>query len=100
MTAVTFLDDKPVYLFLLPRPDGDAWNLLVLTLEGSVDLQQPMKTILKDARYAAWFKGTRMMQEIAAVEQIYSPIIKARSGTMCSSWAMPGHARSLSASAP
>ena len=76
VTAVAFLDGKPVYLFLLPRPEGDAWNLLVLTLEGSVDLQAAYETLVKDSRYAAWFKDSRVVQETAAVERIYSPIIK------------------------
>jgi flavin-dependent dehydrogenase len=76
LTAVAFLDGKPVYLFLLPRPEGDAWNLLVLTLEGSVDLQTSYEALVKDARYAAWFKAARVVHETAAVEYIYSPVIK------------------------
>jgi flavin-dependent dehydrogenase len=76
VTAVAFLEGKPVYLFLLPRPAGDAWNLLVLTLEGSVDVQAAYETLVKDSRYAAWFKDSRVVQETAAVEGIYSPIIK------------------------
>ncbi len=76
VTACAFLDAGPVYLFLLPRPEGDAWNLLVLSLEGAVDLQQAFETLRKDGRYAAWFKNVKVLQETAAVEQIYSPIIK------------------------
>lgn len=76
VTACAFLDAGPVYLFLLPRPEGDSWNLLVLSLEEAVDLQQAFETLRKDGRYAAWFKNVKVLQETAAVEQIYSPIIK------------------------
>ena len=76
VTAVTYINDKPVYLFLLPRAEGDEWNLIVLTLEGSVDLTLATEAILKDARYAAWFKGVTMQRDFAAVEYIYSPVIK------------------------
>jgi flavin-dependent dehydrogenase len=76
VTAVSFIEGKPVYLFLLPRPAGDAWNLLVLTLEGSVDVQAAYETLVKDSRYAPWFKNSRVVHETAAVERIYSPIIK------------------------
>ena len=76
VTAVAFLGGKPVYIFLLPRPEGGAWNLLVLTLEGSVDLQAAYEILVKDARYAPWFKSVRVVHETAAVEYIYSPIVK------------------------
>ncbi|MCX5901468.1 MAG: FAD-dependent monooxygenase [Proteobacteria bacterium] len=65
VTAVTYINDKPVYLFLLPRAEGDEWNLIVLTLEGSVDLTLATEAILKDARYAAWFKGVTMQRDFA-----------------------------------
>jgi flavin-dependent dehydrogenase len=74
ITAVTFIDDKPVYLFLLPRPDGDEWNFIILTLEGTVDLTAAYDRITKDSHYAAWFKGTKKTKEFAAIEAIYSPI--------------------------
>ncbi len=77
ITAVTFIDDKPVYLFLLPRPDGDEWNFIVLTLEGSVDLTAAYDRITKDSHYAAWFKGAKKTKEFAAIEYIYSPITEA-----------------------
>jgi flavin-dependent dehydrogenase len=74
ITAVTFIDDKPVYLFLLPRPEGDEWNFIILTLEGSVDLNAAYATITRDQRYASWFKGAQQTREFAAIEHIYSPI--------------------------
>lgn len=76
VTATAFLDRKPVYIFLLPRPAGSAWNLLVLTLEGSVDLQEAREQLVQDARYAPWFQNMRVVQETAAVESMYSPIVK------------------------
>jgi len=76
VTAVTYVNDKPVYVFLLPRPEGDAWNLLVLTLEGAVDLNSAAAAILKDKKYAAWFKDATPQRDFAAVEHIYSPVIK------------------------
>ncbi|MCP4713812.1 MAG: hypothetical protein GY868_01740, partial [Deltaproteobacteria bacterium] len=37
ITGIVFIDAKPVYVFLLPRPDEEAWNFLVLTFEATVD---------------------------------------------------------------
>ncbi|MEI6125280.1 MAG: FAD-dependent monooxygenase [Pseudomonadota bacterium] len=76
ITAVTFIDEKPVYLFLLPRPEGGEWNFIILTLEGKVDLPAAYDRITKDTKYAAWFKGATKTQEFAAIEYIYSPIQK------------------------
>jgi len=74
ITAVTFIDDKPVYMFLLPRPDGPEWNFIILTLERSVDLSKAYEIITADKRYAPWFAGAKKTREFAAVECIYSPI--------------------------
>jgi flavin-dependent dehydrogenase len=76
ITAVTFIDDKPVYLFLLPRPEGDEWNFILLTLEGSVDLNAAYDRILKEQKYSSWFKGATTQREFAAIEYIYSPVVK------------------------
>jgi flavin-dependent dehydrogenase len=76
ITAVTFFNGKPVYMFLLPRPDGDAWNALILSLEGGVDLNAAYDQITLDSRYAPWFGNTVMLCQSAAVEFIYSPVIK------------------------
>jgi 2-polyprenyl-6-methoxyphenol hydroxylase-like FAD-dependent oxidoreductase len=51
ITAVTFIDEKPVYLFLLPRPEGDEWNFIILTLESTVDLTAAYDRITKDKQY-------------------------------------------------
>jgi len=74
ITAVAFIEEKPVYLFLLPRPDGDEWNFILLTLEPSVDLGHAYQIITRDERYAAWFRGAEQTRQFAAVEYIYSPV--------------------------
>ncbi len=76
ITAVTFINDKPVYIFLLPRPGGEEWNFLLLTLERTIDLKQACEHITSDSRYAGWFAGVEMVREFAAVESILSPVIK------------------------
>ncbi len=76
ITAVTFLHDKPVYIFLLPRPEDDEWNFLILTLEGSVDLEEAYTHITTHPNYADWFKNAENVRDFAAIESILSPIIK------------------------
>lgn len=76
VTAVVFVQDKPVYLFLLPRPDGDLWNFLVLSLERSIDLEEAMAAVMRQGPCAPWFAGARVVREFAAVEAIRAPVIK------------------------
>lgn len=76
ITGIHFFEKKPVYVFLLPRPEGNDWNFLVLTFESSVDLDAAMDSIMTDSGFAPWFKGAEKGREFAAVEAIYSPVIK------------------------
>lgn len=76
ITAVTYVDGKPVYLFLLPRPSGSEWNFIILTLEPTIDLGKAYGDITGDSRYKAWFKGARPTRQFAATEYIYSPVYR------------------------
>ncbi|MCX8043392.1 MAG: FAD-dependent monooxygenase [Desulfobacterota bacterium] len=76
ITAITTVNDKPVYLFLLPRPTGEEWNFILLTLEPSVDLTKTYDAITRDKRYASWFANARRVRDFAATEYIYSPILR------------------------
>ncbi len=76
VTAVMFIDSKPVYMFLLPRPDGDQWNFLILTLEQSIDLEKAYQSIISHPNYAGWFGGVEKHRDFCAVEDIYSPVVK------------------------
>jgi hypothetical protein len=76
ITGIHFLEQGPVYVFLLPRPEGDDWNFLVLTFEPSVDLDAAMDSVMTSSGFAPWFKGSEKGREFAAVEAIYSPVIK------------------------
>ncbi len=76
ITGIHFIEDKPVYVFLLPRPDGDDWNFLVLTFEPGVDLDAAYEKIVKESNFSEWFKEPEKQREFAAIESIYSPVIK------------------------
>ena len=76
ITAIVFVDEKPVYVFLLPRPDSDEWNFLILTFEPSFDLDAAYETIINDSGFADWFSGAESHHELAAIEAIYSPVVK------------------------
>jgi len=76
ITGINFLKAGPVYVFLLPRPEGDEWNFLLLTFEPSVDLDAAMDFIMTDSGFAPWFKKAEVGRKFAAVEAIYSPVIK------------------------
>ena len=76
ITGIHFLEQGPAYVFLLPRPEGDDWNFLVLTFESSVDLDEAMDSVMTSSGFAPWFKGAEKGREFAAVEAICSPVIK------------------------
>jgi flavin-dependent dehydrogenase len=76
ITGIHFLENGPVYVFLLPRPEGGDWNFLVLTFEPSIDLDAAMDTVMKGSGFAPWFKEAETGREFAAVEAIYSPVVK------------------------
>lgn len=76
ITGINFMDGKPLYMFLLPRPEGQKWNFITLTFESTIDLNSAYDRIISDSRYAAWFKGVKKVREYAAFEHIYSPVIK------------------------
>lgn len=76
LTGVGFVDEMPVYIFCLPRPAGDDWNALFLTFESSLDLNAAAEKLMTDSRFAISFKNAKKTREFAAIEHIYSPIIK------------------------
>ena len=76
ITGINFVDGKPVYVFLLPRPDSDDWNFLVLTFEADLDLDAAYEFIINKSKFSKWFNNPVKQREFAAVEAIYSPIIK------------------------
>jgi flavin-dependent dehydrogenase len=76
ITAMMHLKENPLYLFCIPRPEGKDWNLLMLTMERSVDLHAAYGAAASDQRFAAWFKGAVIVRELGAFEHIYSPIVK------------------------
>jgi flavin-dependent dehydrogenase len=76
LTGVDFLQEKPVYIFALPRPQGEEWNVLFLTFEKSLNISDAAEQLMKESRFARSFKDTQKVRECAAMEHIYSPIIK------------------------
>jgi len=75
LTGVGFVEEKPVYIFCVPRPAGDEWNVLFLTFEKSLDLNASVDKLMSDSRFAPSFKNVVKVREFAAMECIYSPII-------------------------
>jgi len=75
LTGVGFVDDKPVYIFCLPRPEGTAWNALFLTFEGDLDIGAAADRLMKDSQFAGSFKNAKRVREFAAMEYISSPVI-------------------------
>jgi flavin-dependent dehydrogenase len=75
LTGVGFVDDKPVYIFCLPRPEGTAWNALFLTFEGDLDIGAAAELLMKDSQFAGSFKNAKRVREFAAMEYISSPVI-------------------------
>ncbi len=76
ITGISFIDSKPVYVFLLPRPEGAEWNFLILTFEAGLDLEAAYEKIIAESGFAEWFKGCEKTREFAAIESIYSPVVK------------------------
>jgi len=75
LTGVGFVEEKPVYIFCVPRPAGDEWNVLFLTFEKSLDMNAAVDKLMSDSRFAPSFKNVDKVREFAAMECIYSPII-------------------------
>lgn len=75
LTGVGFVEEKPVYIFCVPRPAGDEWNVLFLTFEKSLDMNASVDKLMSDSRFAPSFKNVVKVREFAAMECIYSPII-------------------------
>lgn len=75
-TAITHIDGKPVYLFFVPRPDGDSVNFLMLTFEKSIDLSGVYAAAAADEKYRDWFAGAEVIREYAAFERIYASITR------------------------
>jgi flavin-dependent dehydrogenase len=75
LTGVGFVNEKPVYIFCLPRPEGDLWNILFLTFEKGVNIGDAADQLMKDSRFARSFQHIEKVREFAAMEHIYTPII-------------------------
>lgn len=75
LTGVGFVDDKPVYIFCLPRPEGTAWNALFLTFEGDLDIGAAADRLMQESQFADCFKNAKRAREFAAMEYIFTPVI-------------------------
>jgi flavin-dependent dehydrogenase len=75
LTGVGFVNEKPVYIFCLPRPEGECWNILFLTFEKEINLSDAAERLMKDSRFARSFQHIEKVREFAAMEHIYTPII-------------------------
>jgi flavin-dependent dehydrogenase len=75
LTGVGFVHEKPVYIFAIPRPEGEDWNIIFLTFEKEINVDDAADQLMKDSRFARSFKGIVKMREFAAMEHIYTPII-------------------------
>ena len=75
LTGVGFVNEKPVCIFCLPRPEGDLWNILFLTFEKGVNIGDAADQLMKDSRFARSFQHIEKVREFAAMEHIYTPII-------------------------
>jgi digeranylgeranylglycerophospholipid reductase len=76
IVGFAFMDAGPVMMFLFPRPDGIHWNVVFLTLEKKVDLNIAAEHLMKNSNYSPWFKDSEVLREFAAIEHIYTPILK------------------------
>lgn len=75
LTGVGFVKEKPVYIFCLPRPERDLWNIIFLTFEKDLNIGEAADQLMKDSRFARSFQQIEKIREFSAIEHIYTPII-------------------------
>ena len=107
-----FTKDGPAIYFLAPRPYEGEYNLVVLSIDPRVDLQEASDLFMKEAFCASWYKNAKILRTFSANENCFTPIVEAYkdrvfiagdvgstqeleiTGAMISGW-KAGHAASL-----
>ncbi len=98
ISSITYKTVAPGYLFIFPRPYEDDLNVVFLTLDPRVNLDDVANDYMKENPFfSEWFKNAELMEQHASAQYMFSPIIEPyrdrillqeleNSGAMISGW--------------
>ncbi len=77
ISSITYKTIAPGYLFIFPRPYGDDLNVVFLTLDPRVNLDEVANYYMKENPFfAAWFEKAEVMEQHTSAQYMFSPIIE------------------------
>lgn len=77
ISSITYKPVAPGYLFIFPRPYGDDLNVVFLTLDPRVNLDEVVDYYMKDNPFfSSWFKKAELMEQHTSAQYMFSPIIE------------------------
>lgn len=77
ISSIAFKLVAPGYMFIFPRPYGNDLNVVFLSLDPRVDLDDVAAYFMSENPFfAAWFKNAEKIKGYAAAQYIYEPIVE------------------------
>ena len=76
-SSITYKTVAPGYLFIFPRPYEDDLNVVFLTLDPRVNLDDVADYYMNENPFfSKWFKHAKRMEQHASAQYIFSPIVE------------------------
>ena len=77
ISSITYKTVAPGYLFIFPRPYEDDLNVVFLTLDPRVNLDDVANDYMKENPFfSEWFKKAELMEQHTSAQYMFSPIIE------------------------
>jgi len=77
ISSITYKPVAPGYLFIFPRPYGEDLNVVFLTLDPRVNLDEVVDYYMKENPFfSSWFKKAERMEQHTSAQYMFSPIIE------------------------
>lgn len=77
ISSITYKTIAPGYLFIFPRPYKEDLNVVFLTLDPRVNLDDVADYYMKENPFfSAWFKKAERMEQHTSAQYMFSPIIE------------------------
>lgn len=77
ISSITYKTVAPGYMFIFPRPYGDDLNVVFLSLDPRVNLDEVADYYMKENPFfSPWFKNAERMEQHTSAQYMFSPIIE------------------------
>jgi digeranylgeranylglycerophospholipid reductase len=77
ISSITYKTVAPGYMFIFPRPYGDDLNVVFLSLDPRVNLDEVAHYFMKENPFfSPWFKNVELMDQHTSAQYMFSPIIE------------------------